>query len=55
MKFSGEKTAYAYQRRERNAYDLMRERLGPINDYIISDINSTNILDGSSSVRKHWR
>lgn len=29
----------------REAYDLMKERLGPINDYIISDINATNILE----------
>lgn len=29
----------------KDAYDLLRERLGPINDYIISDINSTNILE----------
>lgn len=29
----------------KDAYDLLRERLGPINDYIISDINTTSILE----------
>lgn len=29
----------------KDAYDLLRERLGPINDYIISDINATTILE----------
>jgi hypothetical protein len=45
---SEKKTAYSMLINAENvkdAYDLMRERLGPINDYIISDINSTNILE----------
>lgn len=29
----------------KDAYDLLRERLGPIQDYIISDINTTSILE----------
>lgn len=29
----------------REAYDFLKERLGPVSDYIISDITTTNILE----------